>query len=236
MTTTTEILNQPEAQLSVERTIALLEAPEFQQGFVDVQTSSEREAVDSIIADARTAASGTARGEIEEFTAAQLGTTVEEGKRLGKEWGLALKAAGATTSETTAGKTLQEHLFDTHLAEIETTPDFQQSSSLAREALAQATITASEQATSLIQEIHTRKNDPAFVEAASVWSNSPNSSGEIGEDGQGYNAGLVHFFEYRGDTNKRKNRLQLMALLLLAVNSKNSLKLLVLTQITKMRY
>lgn len=66
-----------------------------------------------------------------------------------------------------------------------------------------------EQRTSIVQtfdalkeELELRKTDPEFIAALDVWGRSPNAAGERGEDGTGFHAGVIHFFEYRAYRDK----------------------------------
>jgi len=209
MPPTNELATNPEAQQSIESSLALLQNPAFQEGFVAVQTAEAREAADQIAAAARSEASKLARGEIEDFAAAQLGVSVEEGRQKGKEWGLAVKQAGAAVSEATGGATLQEHLAAEHLTAIESDPVHQAKATEIQQQLVDAEAAAVAEGAAMIADIESRKDDPGFLEATSVWANSPDSQGDVGENGLGYNAGVVHFFEYRGDA-KKSSRFKVM--------------------------
>jgi hypothetical protein len=52
------------------------------------------------------------------------------------------------------------------------------------------------------RDLETRREDPLFLEALDVWGRSPNAAGEIGEDGQGFHSGVIHYFEYRSHPGK----------------------------------
>ncbi len=54
----------------------------------------------------------------------------------------------------------------------------------------------------LKEELELRKADPEFIAALDVWGRSPNAAGERGEDGTGFHAGIIHFFEYRAYRDK----------------------------------
>lgn len=50
---------------------------------------------------------------------------------------------------------------------------------------------------SLREELVLRRGDPELAEALDVWGRSPNYDGSWGVNGQGFNAGVVHYFGYR---------------------------------------
>jgi len=47
---------------------------------------------------------------------------------------------------------------------------------------------------------------PQLVEALNIWGRSRNVRGEYGPDQKGFNAGVVHYFEYRAHVGKNKKR------------------------------
>lgn len=197
-----EITESQEILPTVESTVALIDSDQFREGFVAVQTQQEQDQVDQIASDAQTKASKAARAEIEQYVAARLGVSVEEGKQRGKEWGDAIKEAGAEVSETTEGKTLLEYLVASQMSAIESDESYVASRQQAEEALQVARTTAEQQAVTLTEELRGAVNDPEFIAATEVWANAPDMSGETGEDGQGYNSGLIHFFQYRASAEK----------------------------------
>lgn len=60
---------------------------------------------------------------------------------------------------------------------------------------------------SLRNEFAERKDDSEFLKALEVWGRSPNSRGERGQDGEGFHAGIVHYFEYRAVGRSKARRL-----------------------------
>lgn len=68
--------------------------------------------------------------------------------------------------------------------------------------LSQAASRAESELDALQSELPERQNDPAFLHALELWGRSPDSKGERGEDGQGFHAGIAHFFEYRRGKSK----------------------------------
>lgn len=49
----------------------------------------------------------------------------------------------------------------------------------------------------LREEFEARRNDPSLLLALASWGRSPDLGGDRGLDSTGYNAGVVHYFEYR---------------------------------------
>lgn len=49
----------------------------------------------------------------------------------------------------------------------------------------------------LREDAVTMRYHPALMRALETWGYSPNAAGDRGPDGQGFHAGIVHFFEYR---------------------------------------
>jgi hypothetical protein len=62
---------------------------------------------------------------------------------------------------------------------------------------------AREELERLRTEFVLRKDDPVLLDVLVNWGRSPNAVGERGSDGQGFNAGVVHYFEYRASAHRR---------------------------------
>lgn len=54
----------------------------------------------------------------------------------------------------------------------------------------------------LEQDFEENKNNPVLLDALESWGRSPNLYGDRGKNDVGYNAGVVHFFQYRADKVK----------------------------------
>ena len=52
------------------------------------------------------------------------------------------------------------------------------------------------------EELVRRGDDPNLKAAFAVWGRSPNHAGDRGLNGHGYNAGVIHYFEYRAYPDK----------------------------------
>ena len=52
------------------------------------------------------------------------------------------------------------------------------------------------------QELAARRDDPNLKYAFDVWGRSPNHAGDRGITGHGYNAGVIHYFEYQAYKDK----------------------------------
>ena len=64
---------------------------------------------------------------------------------------------------------------------------------------------------SIQNEFENRKNDLDLSEALNSWGKSPNHDGDR-KDGGGYNAGVIHYFEYRAYKDKRGHNKDNMSL------------------------
>ena len=62
----------------------------------------------------------------------------------------------------------------------------------------------------LREDLALRREDPELLEAFDVWGRSPNAKGMKGPDEQGFNAGVVHYFEYRGASIAKARRFKTM--------------------------
>lgn len=180
--------------------IGLLRTESFHDGFLDEATAPQALAVKSHHEESEQLLSRLVNDDIDAEVATRLGYSVEEGKKLGQEWGTMRKQVLLEVDEET-GTTFQERSKQRHAPEVYTQEYHDKESILQLEVEHSAT-SAAESLSILLDEIEQRKQDPAFIEAVNMWANSPNAAGEVGEDGLGFNAGIVHFFEYRGRKGK----------------------------------
>ncbi|OGI57206.1 hypothetical protein A3B85_01600 [Candidatus Nomurabacteria bacterium RIFCSPHIGHO2_02_FULL_37_13] len=74
----------------------------------------------------------------------------------------------------------------------------------ANRSLLQATEIQTQNLNQLKEELE--QPTPELVEALNVWGRSRNVRGEYGSDQKGFNAGVVHYFEYRAHVGKNKKR------------------------------
>ena len=55
----------------------------------------------------------------------------------------------------------------------------------------------------LSDDLERRRSDPELIAAFDAWGGCPNHAGDRGIDGQGFNAGVIHYFEYRAFQDKQ---------------------------------
>lgn len=61
---------------------------------------------------------------------------------------------------------------------------------------------SSQSLANLIEAVESRKDDSELIKVLAVWGRSPNHANERGSDDGGFNAGVIHFFEYRAFPDK----------------------------------
>jgi hypothetical protein len=98
---------------------------------------------------------------------------------------------------------LINYLTKSKLSEVETINAHRLRCRLAQAALKAAEQEAKQKVKNVLQELYARRNEPRFKEAASSWTGTPDNDHYIGPSGLGYSGGLVHFFMYRDNEEKR---------------------------------
>jgi hypothetical protein len=213
MEQTVESQQIPETKPSLpsdsQELVTLLRNEVFQQGFVDVQTQPQKEVKRQIQEQTKEKVKVLVNTEIVSEAARRLGTTVEEGMKRGKEWGETIKGikSDVIREEEQVDGSKKSIVFweevNTRIKkQVEEDPRYIQDLIQAEQAIVQAEIKQKEILSKLIQEAETRSKDPELLAALEVWGRSPNSKGNFGNNNRGYNAGIIHFFEYRSDINK----------------------------------
>lgn len=192
-----EASGQPELQMYVDRTIDLLRAPDFSERFVAVYTGKEVAALERARDDIQVAANQQARAKVREIAAESLGIEVPAIKKPPQLWHDTLKDIGQTVLEHTEGMTLKDYWFGQFMVVVGESEEHTVKLATAQQVLECKQQTTAEQVEELLRELDERRADPELLEAAALWANSPDSQDDRGPDGQGYNAGLIHFFEYR---------------------------------------
>jgi hypothetical protein len=188
----------------------LLNNPSFREGYIQVQTKDQRDAIIGLDKKVNEAASRQAQLIIEREAAASLGMSVEEARKLGKDWGKKLQEIRsstisiknpANTSETL--ETLSRGDYYTRLAldREKQNPDYFAHRESLDSDLNKAVAQREEELSRLTAEFGLRRDDPHLLAALKVWGRSPNAQGEFG-GGDGFNAGIIHFFEYRANLEK----------------------------------
>lgn len=189
--------------------INLLQNKEFQDGFIITQTQIQREQRQQIQKEVQDKTRVLVKAELDKEAAERLGTTIEEGKKRGKEWGDAIRGVGSEVIRTEKqpdgslkNVTFLEELKERAQKQVENDPEHQTRANTADQLILEAEANQRKVLEKLIQDAEAKANDPALLEALEVWGRSPNADGNHGIDNQGYNAGIVHFFEYRSRIDK----------------------------------
>lgn len=182
----------------------LLKNPMFQKGFIEVQTASQQNQLSAVYKEMDRAVEQSIKPLIEAQAATALGvTSIEEGRKYGKKWGEALRSVSEIEINLENGEkrkmSLEEarRFFSSNIAK-----KFEPQLLEAQEALSNAEKAEKERLASLEAELEKRKNDPQLLDAMGVWGRSPDSSGDLGTNDQGYHAGVIHYFEYRANAEK----------------------------------
>lgn len=194
----------PDKPPYLERTLTLLQGGDFRARFTAVHTQSELAVLANLEPEARAEAERSAKQEVKEFAALRIGATVQAAKQLKREWQELINEAKALKLDFTNGLTLQEYSTQYHLANILNSEAYAAKTRQAREALAAAEGEARAWLDGLYEDIEAHRHNPRFINALNAWLTSPDSTTDRGHDGLGYNAGLLHFFEYRGALHKRR--------------------------------
>jgi hypothetical protein len=195
----------PEAAVEkgIQELVAILHDSSFIADYVRTKTDSAQKALDEANAEYLLYIKKQIKEYIAVAAADIMGTTVEEGRKRGKEWGQAL---AQITKITVDGEvypvvkqsclTLEARLF----AEVH--EEFTPAIIAAEEALRELAVGHTQTIAEISAEVDARKEDPIFRNALAVWGRSPNAAGDWGSDQTGFHAGVIHYFEYRRDAAK----------------------------------
>jgi hypothetical protein len=200
---------KPNFQSNSQELVDLLKNPDFQKGFVLVQTQSQREARSAVINALNERVKINATAELLARAAERLGVSVEQGKTRGKEWGETIKMLkdeiveertrdDGSTERITYWQQLNERL----TADEQNNPEHQQAMAVTEGLIRRAEEIQGQKLQELISEAERRKDDPDLLSALAMWGRCPNAAGDFGTDNSGYHAGVVHFFEYRSSPDK----------------------------------
>ncbi len=143
---------------------------------------------------------------IEKEALASLGLAdVMEARKLGKKWGDALKSVSEITLET--GNNKERLALSEARARLQASYSNRETETGKALVEAEARLDTAKDAVrgrinSLREELTTRSMDPSLIEAFESWGQSPDVTGSFGPNDSGFNAGLVHFYQYRGNQEK----------------------------------
>lgn len=209
-----EMLKQPHNQREegVAEMTNLLADPAFKERFVRVQTVVEKDQIKGVIDESKKNVEARLKPLIEVAAAEKLGVaTVEEGRKLGKGWGEALRSVAEVRSETgelipiedTPGEPGGEPKKGAKsLIKNQIRPELEAKMAQAQQNLQEAEARQKQVLATLAQELKAHSEDPALLDAMDVWGRSPDARGNRGARGQGLHAGVEHYIEYRDDQGK----------------------------------
>ena len=183
-----------------------LESPKFIDGYVGIKTAAEQQALSDLQKKIETAGKRKISAMKDSLACEQLGvSSVEEGRKKGKEWGATLKAieekmmTRGVTDET--GEVVG---LDTWSAQMikSVADDFALESEAAEKTLKAATEAYHAEITGIKEQFEVALKDLNFQQALEYWRESPTKFGATPD--AYHHSGLVHFVEYRTDSEKSK--------------------------------
>ena len=190
----------------LERTIQLLGSTAFADRFLKVCIEPAQKKISKIELAATEQAGGLTNNEVRELAAQWLGMTVHLAKKglPHQDWILFIKEAEEKKVPGFTGDlTLKEYLRDYHIRKIRASYEYRRDILEAERESDLLRSEGEEWLKNLVPELEARSHDPELTAALEAWSTSPDSTRDRAHDHKGYNAGLLHFFEYRGAQKKR---------------------------------
>lgn len=187
----------------VQELVTLLHDSDFIADYVVAKTESAQKALGEV----KAAYVQHIKKQIKEYIAVAaaetLDTTVEEGRKRGKDWGQAL---AQVTEITVDGEIFSVEKQSCPALEAwmseQVHEEFTPAIVAAEEALRELEAVHAQTIAEISAEVDARTDDPTFRDALAVWGRSPNAAGEWGGDNTGFHAGVIHYFEYRRDAAK----------------------------------
>jgi len=204
MTKDTKFNNAPNPQPEhnvppTQELIILLSDNNFRNNYVKVQTESDQQLKQQVIGEMKQKVKKQVNDEIFQIAATRLNIAVEDGPTQGDNWQQTIKEV---KSEQVEGKPRWEKLNEDYLSKALEDDEYKQKLLEADNRIAVAEKTKQGDLDALKQEVEKRKNDPTLIDALEMWGRSPNAKSDFGVDNNGYNAGIIHFFEYRSVSEK----------------------------------
>ena len=186
----------------VEQLQKLVSSQDFEKQFLETQTKNETAQRDAVLGELKKNVDSKLKPLIEAQALQTLGVSnIDEGRKMGKKWGEALKAVQQVPIEISGVETMVDMQTATNLVEDQLKDQgFLQKLSEAEEQLVNSTNSKKEILGKLRLEI--QQPTPALMEALDTWGVSPDVKGDFGSDGKGFNAGVIHYFQYRASAEK----------------------------------
>ncbi|HSX27683.1 MAG TPA: hypothetical protein VLG25_02780 [Patescibacteria group bacterium] len=191
-------------ELYVDRTIDLLHSPGFEARFVTLHTAAEVAELQAARDRLDTDANQQARAAVRLIASQELGLDIATAQRLGGVWHETVMNVSRRPVDDTTSLSLKKYLFEQYRDLAALSDVFHQRVAAAEAEVELVARTKLGELSDIKAELSERRNDPSLLQAAALWANSPDSQDGRAEDGQGYNAGLIHFFEYRSAAAKRR--------------------------------
>lgn len=199
---------QEHAKKGVAELKSLLQNKEFVQKFVNLHTSEEQKEIDKIGQELSKEVSKYLMELKNQKALYNLGRENDDintvKKELKKEWGQAVRNVQSVEFEDQTYE-LEEGKNSNLMKELERkarTAEWEEKMQQAKTSLSEAIDREKAKITAIEKELLERDEDPKLLAALNVWGRSPDSLNNRGENGKGYNAGVIHYFEYRASKSK----------------------------------
>lgn len=180
----------------------------FIEDFTSLQTREEKEGLDTAEKEPETSAIGELRTLKELQALRDLGREGEDltnvKRELKRAWGDAIRAVDSITYEgvTYPLKDGSNQALLSLLTEKHKTDEWKKQVDSALLAFEEGIKRERARLHTILEELVERENDPRLIAALNVWGRSPNSTNDRGANGEGYHAGVTHYFEYRRSKEK----------------------------------
>ena len=188
--------------------LKVVTSPDFRTGYIQTQTAQARTELDEIPKGFKKAAGLKATVVKERLAAEKMGKPLEEAVKDARNFRIMMDEVSREQVDQTSpdGTTLQKSrglvLFEQSLEEVESDPQTLKRTEEAETKLKAEETRAGEELTKVIEEVRSRFADKLLIAALASWGKAPNSAGEKGEKGGGFNSGIIHYFEYRANPEK----------------------------------
>lgn len=188
----------------IKETLKLFEDSGFRENFVTTHTKYEAESIKSIDGnldeEAKSYVNSLVQQDVLKVISQEKGNpdlVIEDARRF-PEFG---KYMGKLRNEGINGTSVND-LYLQRLEAMKLDEEYVSSRKEAEQNLEQAKERELNILRSIYSDLAERHNDTQLLEAFSFWGTSPDSKGYRGPDGNGFNAGLIHYFEYRANAEK----------------------------------
>jgi len=188
--------------------LQVVTSPDFRTGYIRTQTAQIRTELDEIPKGFEKAAGFKATEEKKRLAAERMGLPLEEAVKDARNFGSMMVEVSREQVDQTLpdGTTLQKGrgqvLFEQYLKEIKSDPQTLKRMEEAETKLKEVETRSGGELTKVIEEVRGKFADSRLIAALTSWGKAPNSAGGKGETGDGFNSGIIHYFEYRANPEK----------------------------------